>query len=169
MIILNSSLADVNTIFNLYNQATEHQKKVFTKNWVGFEKSLIEAEILENHQWKIIVDGQIACVFATTFNDPLIWEEKDLEPSIYIHRIATATAFRGNGFVKHIANWAVQYAKTVNRSFVRLDTWGGNNKLNQYYMDCGFTYLGTRSLKDSSRLPAHYKEGELYSLFEIPV
>jgi hypothetical protein len=63
MTIQNSELTDIDTIFHLYDEATKHQKKVAEKHWQGFDRSLIEQEIEEKRQWKIIVDGHIACVF----------------------------------------------------------------------------------------------------------
>jgi hypothetical protein len=39
-----------------------------------------------------LIDGQIACVWAVTFNDPEIWKN-DQDAAIYIHRIATNPDF----------------------------------------------------------------------------
>jgi hypothetical protein len=53
-----------------------HTKK--TKNvvvWPDFDRKLVETELVENRQWKLLIDGQIACVWVT-FNDPEIWEER---------------------------------------------------------------------------------------------
>jgi hypothetical protein len=50
------------------------------------------------------MNNEIACVFATTFSDPLIWEKRDTDPSVYIHRIATNPNFRGNNLVAAIVS-----------------------------------------------------------------
>lgn len=168
MKILNSIPKDIATIFNLYEAGTAYQKSVSKKHWQGFEQSLIETEIKEKRQWKIIVGGQIACVFAITFNDPHIWQEKDKDSAIYIHRIATNPDFRGNNFVKHIIDWAKRYAKKKGIAFIRMDTGSGNEKLNNYYIKCGFTYLGIVEIGETADLPAHYKGGSS-SLFEIKI
>jgi GNAT superfamily N-acetyltransferase len=166
MEIVNSIPADIDLIFRLYDEGTTLQKMIAKKHWKGFERSLIEKEIAENRQWKIMVNGQIACVFAIAFNDPFIWGEKDKDPAIYIHRIATNPSFRGQGYVKHIITWAKQYAIKNSKSFIRMDTGSGNDKLNEYYKKCGFTYLGITRPNDSGNLPEHYKGGTS-SLFEI--
>jgi len=168
MEIINSTPEDIETIFKLYHEGTAYQKKVAKKHWKGFEPALVELEIRENRQWKIIVNGQIACVFAITFNDPFIWQEKDRDPAIYIHRIATHPLFRSRSFVKHIIDWAKEYAKNNGKSFIRMDTGSGNDKLNNYYINCGFTYLGIVNLGDTENLPEHYKKGSS-SLFEIKI
>lgn len=166
MEIINSTVADIDTLFDLYGKATEHQKLVGNLQWKGFELSLVQQEIKEQRQWKIVMNGEIACVFVITFNDPNIWEEKNEDPALYIHRIATNPNYRGNSFVKHIVSWATEFARKHDKSFIRIDTGSGNEKLNRYYESCGFTYLGVKKLADTSGLPEHYKRGE-FSLFEI--
>lgn len=168
MIIENSLPQDLDAIFALYEAATAHQKKVFTKHWRGFERPMVEAEIAGLCQWKIIVDDQIACVFATAFQDPDIWNEKDADPSVYIHRIATNPAFRGRNFVAHIAGWARTYAGQHGKKFIRMDTWSGNEMLNAYYIKSGFSYLGNIEIENIQNLPSHYQDRSA-SLFEIKV
>ena len=168
MKIINSTYEDIDTIFKLYEEGTAYQKAVAKKHWKGFERALVEKEIVEKRQWKVLMEDDIACVFAITFNDPHIWQEKDKDPSIYIHRIATNQRFRGNSFVKHIIDWAKPYAKQNKKEFIRMDTGSGNEKLNNYYIDCGFIYLGVIQLGSTANLPEHYRNGTS-SLFEIKV
>ena len=163
-----SKTHDIDAIFKLYDQAAEFQKTVFHKHWAGFERSLVEKEIAESRQWKILSNGEIACIFAITFNDPLIWREKDSDPSIYIHRIVTNPSFRGGRYVKDIVKWALDYAPGIGKEFIRMDTWGDNEKLKEYYLSCGFEYLGITQMDNTDGLPKHY-EGLSLALFEIKV
>ena len=87
MTIQNSTMADVEEIFRLYALPPVSANKR-SVSWPAFERSMVETEIIENHQWKMTEDETVACVWATTFSDPLIWENKNEEPAIYIHRIA---------------------------------------------------------------------------------
>ena len=113
---------------------------------------------------KLIINGEIACVWAITYNDPEIWEDDDGESFIYIHRIATNPDFRGNNFVQIIVDWAKDFAK--NKKSIRMDTCGENRKLIQHYQNCGFDFLGIRKLKSASNLPAHYQNADV-CYFEI--
>jgi hypothetical protein len=167
MTILNSTSEDIPRIFALYDDAIAYQKTVFHKQWEGFEQSLIENEVAENRQWKIVIGGEIACIFAITFDDEILWGEKSIHPAIYIHRIVTNPNFRGAAFVNHIIAWGREYCKANDKIFIRLDTWGDNQKLIDYYVKCGFNYLETIDLAKTDGLPAHYK-GRL-ALLEIPV
>ena len=166
--ILNSTASDIETIFELYDMAVAHQKKVFNKHWQGFSLEMVQQEVAENRQYKILVDGVVASIFAVTFNDPQIWEEKDADPSVYIHRIVTNPEFRGVGFVKIIIEWAKEYAKKNQLQFIRMDTWADNEKLLAYYTNCGFEHVGSIEIKADSGLPKHY-EGISLNLFEIAV
>jgi len=165
--VLNSQPTDIDIIFKFYDLAVEHQKKVFNKHWLGFSHILVQSEISENRQYKITVDGVVACVFAVTFNDKLIWGDKDKD-SIYIHRIVTHPDFRGHSFVKEIITWAKKYSADNGIKFIRMDTWADNEKLLEYYTSCGFSYVGVVTMKQTEGLPKHY-EGISLSLFEIIV
>ncbi len=167
MKIENCVIADIAEIFRLYNLATEHQKKINAPViWPQFERQLVETEIVENRQWKLIIEGQIACVWATTFSDENIWEERNADAAVYIHRIATNPVFRGQNFVRIITEWAKDYAKSTGKDFVRLDTIGNNTKLIEHYSKAGFTFLGMFDLKNTDGLPPHYQTGPA-CLFEI--
>ena len=168
MKIINSKTEDIDAVFKIYDAATAHQKKVAKKSWRGFERSLIEQEIAEKRHFIIKENEAVACTFVLTFNDAIIWKEANLQPSVYLHRIATNPDFRGRNYVKKIVDWAVNYAKENQKLFVRLDTHSGNERINEYYTNCGFTYKGISEIEWTADLPEHYKEGS-FSLFEIEI
>jgi GNAT superfamily N-acetyltransferase len=168
MHIINCVKEDIDEIFRLYDAATKYQKERYKFYWPEFERDMVAYEIAESRQWKLVIDEKIACVWATTFTDPLIWEERNSYPSVYIHRIATNENWRGKNFVINIVEWANKYAVTNEKKFVRLDTTGLNEKLIAHYTKCGFTFLELRKLKNTDGLPAHYHNAEI-SLFELEV
>lgn len=166
--IVNSIAKDLDTIFEFYDLAVAHQKKVFNKHWQGFSRDLVTQEIEENRQYKILVNEQVAAIFAITYSDPQIWEARNADSAIYIHRIVTHPDFRGYGFVKAIINWAKAYTKSNNINYIRMDTWADNEKLLAYYTGCGFNHVGSIKIAPNSGLPKHY-EGISLNLFEIKV
>ena len=167
MTINNSTIEDIPEIFRLYRLASTYQKSVnAVVVWGEFEASLIEREIAENRQWKLLIDNKIACVWATTLSDEQIWEERNRDKAVYIHRIATNPEFRGQNFVFKIVEWAKDYAREHQLEYVRLDTVGENEKLIEYYTRAGFDFLGMFDLRDTGGLPAHYREFPA-ALFEI--
>src|SRR5262245_22318424 len=111
MEIRNCFLNDIDEIVSLYQAARDLQTEKKSVVWPFFERSFIEKEIEELRQWKLMVDEVIVCNWAITFSDKEIWGEKDRDDSIYIHRIATKPAYRGNRYIDVIVEWAKQYAR----------------------------------------------------------
>ncbi|MBF7092112.1 GNAT family N-acetyltransferase [Flavobacterium sp. ALJ2] len=157
---------DIGAVFDIYNEATSYQKTVNNKSWRGFEKALIEKEIAEDRHFIIKDEGEVACTFVLTFNDLIIWKEASADPAVYLHRIATNPKFRGRSYVTKIIEWVKVYAKENGKEYIRLDTHSGNERINKYYMSCGFDYKGVSVIEWTNELPEHYKEGS-FSLFEI--
>nr|WP_321247193.1 GNAT family N-acetyltransferase [uncultured Psychroserpens sp.] len=168
MEIKNSKIEDINTIFDLYKVATNFQKAKSVVTWPEFDRELIEKEISENRQWKLIIDNKIACVWATTDSDPQIWKKRNEDPAIYIHRISTNPEFRGKHLVNDIVKWSISYAKENKKTYVRMDTVGENMGLINHYKACGFDFLGLSKLEDTANLPAHYHNATV-SLFQLAV
>jgi ribosomal protein S18 acetylase RimI-like enzyme len=168
MMIENSTIEDIDEIFRLYKLATDYQATRNSVCWPAFERSLVETEIKENHQWKMTEAGTMTCVWATTFSDPLIWEERNKDAAVYIHRIATNPVFRGKNLVIQIMDWAKEYARANNKKKLRLDTVGENKGLIKHYTSCGFNFLGLSKLKNTTGLPSHYENASV-SLFELPL
>ena len=106
----------MNQIFELYALATEYMKSKNQVAWPEFSREMVSTEIKESRQWKLLIDNKIACIWATTLNDDLIWGANN-DKAIYIHRIATNPFFRGRKLVSQIVNWAEQYCLTENLKF----------------------------------------------------
>jgi hypothetical protein len=187
MQIVNSTLTDIDEIFRLYRGAIEYQKAKGYNLWKEFDRNIIIQEIKEKRNWKIVIDGQMACVFSVAYNDPVIWGEQASLPSeggfsdlvsippsggwgaIYLHRITTNLAFKGRGFMNAIVEWSKQHCKETDRKFIRMDTWADNKNLTNYYVGVGFNVIGYRQLdKDAKGLPSHYSTLSLV-LLEIKV
>lgn len=163
-----STIADLPAIFNLYDEAIAFQKKVSEQHWLPFDPEMVKKEIVEQRQWKIMIDGNVACIFCIAFNDPLIWGDRDKDPSLYFHRIVTDSNFRGKNFVVEIIKWGKAFAKKSGINYLRMDTWGDNARLRDYYVSCGFEFLEGIKPKNPHLLPPHYADISL-SLFQIPV
>ena len=169
MHILQSTLDDLETIFQLYDDAIAHQKSVSDLYWLPFDRQLVEIEIAEGRQWKILAeDGQVAGVFVTAYSDPAIWGDQDHAPAVYLHRIVTNSKFRGQNLITRVVDWAKQHGKSLQKKFVRLDTWAANQKLKEIYLRNGFQFLFNAAPADPSALPSHYS-GILLGFYEIEI
>lgn len=160
---------DTDSILRLYEfaRALQQEKKMVV--WPGFSRGFLEQEISENRQWKLLVNGELACNWAITWQDKEIWEGRDDDPAIYIHRICTHADYRGRRFIDSIVGWAKEYARATNKKFIRLDTLGNNTRLIEHYTSAGFSFLGMYRLKHTAALPQHYQDQPDCCLFEIPI
>lgn len=59
--IENSGPGDFYEIFRLYAIASAYQQSKNVVVWPTFEKELVNTEIAENRQWKLLIDDVIAC------------------------------------------------------------------------------------------------------------
>ncbi|WP_340202553.1 GNAT family N-acetyltransferase [Ascidiimonas sp. W6] len=159
MEIRNSVLNDLPKIFELYHIATNFMQSKNQVAWPEFSRDLIIEEIEDLRQWKLLINGKIACIWATTLKDELIWGKENTDPSVYIHRIATDPYFRGQKLVKQIVRWADNYCINHHLDYIRMDTVGLNQGLIKHYEKLGFTFLGTKELDNVTNLPKHYSEG----------
>lgn len=157
MQIVNCTLSDLDSMMELYHQASEYQKANGYNEWKEFDRDLVIREIDEKRQWKIMIDGQIACIFLVAYSDPYLWGERDNPYSIYLHRITTNKAFKGRSMMQLIIDWSKKHIIENGRKFIRMDTWADNKNLIDYYMKYGFESAGIRQLdKDTKGLPKHY-------------
>jgi ribosomal protein S18 acetylase RimI-like enzyme len=114
----------------------------------------------------LLINTEVACIWAITFSDVQIWENSQEDSALYIHRIAVHPNFRGNNYIDKIIDWAKEFALKEKIQFIRLDTLGENLGLIKHYKNAGFDFLGLFNLKDTSNLPDHYKLAPV-CLFEI--
>jgi ribosomal protein S18 acetylase RimI-like enzyme len=165
--IRKSKLNDTDTILELYDAAIQFQTKKRMVIWPKFERSFVEKEIQEQRQWKLVTGNEIVCVWAITFNDKEIWEDRDKNDSIYIHRIAGNPNYRGNRFIDTIVTWAKDYALSKGKQYIRLDTLGNNTRLIEHYTSAGFNFLGIWKLTNTQNLAEHYHREPNCCFFEI--
>jgi GNAT superfamily N-acetyltransferase len=166
MEIINCSLEDIDEICRLYDIATAYQKERKSVHWPEFSREMLISEIREKRHWKITEKGIITGIWVSAVSDPQIWEERNGDAAIYIHRIAVNPEFRGNMIGRKIVEWAGKHGTEHGKTFLRLDTAGRNQKLISYYGSCGFRLVEIRRLKDFSGLPEHYHNAEI-CLFEL--
>lgn len=159
MDIQNSNLTDCSSIFELYDFATIYMQSKNQVAWPEFDRDLILNEIYQRRQWKLLIDGRIACIWATALSDPLIWGLEETTPSLYLHRIAIHPDFRGQRLVQQVVAWADDYCRKYSLRYVRMDTVGFNEPLIAHYKKMGFDFLGANDLKETDGLPDHYNKG----------
>lgn len=168
MEILRSTKDDLDTMRLMWDEALRFQKEGGNPLWPEFPEKLIIKEIESELNYKLAAGGKILCYFSIAFSDPVIWREEERGDALYIHRGVTAPEFRGLGLTRFVFEWARIEAKLINRKYIRIDTWGSNRSLINYYISSGFRHIGYREMGEATGLPAHYNSLRL-AIFETEV
>lgn len=163
-----SKKTDLLKFKQFWESAVAYQQTGNLPVWPAYPESLISQEIEAGHHFSAHSqdgDGALAGYFSIALSDGLIWGDKETGNAIYIHRMCVAPHRKGANFTPSVLAWAYQHAALLGRTFVRMDTWADNKRLIEYYVSCGFCYIGDRQLGLVPDLPAHYNNTKL-ALFE---
>ncbi|WP_369183780.1 GNAT family N-acetyltransferase [Streptomyces sp. Y1] len=76
--------------------------------------------------------------------EPGLWNDDELaEPSRFVNKLTVSRAYAGRDVGGRLLNWASERAATEGAVWLRLDAWTTNERLQQYYLDHGFTHVRT--------------------------
>ncbi|MGW9529682.1 GNAT family N-acetyltransferase [Paenibacillus terrae] len=82
---------------------------------------------------------------------PSLWDRKlwglneaDSEPgtAVYLHRLVVDRHNTGKGLGRELVQWIEKGIRFTGKDRIRLDCIAGNDKLSQFYRQCGYTYIG---------------------------
>ena len=139
--IVNTTIQDLDYVFWLFQRAIELQDREGYKVWSEVDINFLEKDIRNGHQYKILEDLNILCVFSIQFNDAIIWRGRDKNDAVYLHRIVVNPAYRGQKQFQKVLDWTKGFAQKRNLQFIRLDTWADNAKIIDYYKSFGFEWI----------------------------
>jgi GNAT superfamily N-acetyltransferase len=75
---------------------------------------------------------------------PELWTpEEAAEPALYAHKVTVARAYAGQGLGAELLDWAGTRAANSGASWLRIDVWTTNERLQKYYLELGFTHVRT--------------------------
>jgi ribosomal protein S18 acetylase RimI-like enzyme len=164
--IINTIPSDWDKIMELFQKVMELQGKNGYKVWAEIDEAGLKKDIENGLQYKVIRNGDFLCIFSVQFRDPFIWQERDKDDAIYLHRIVGNPDFKGQKQFEKVLNWAKQYALRNNLKYVRMDTWADNTKIIDYYKSFGFEFIGTHRTGNEPGLPIQNRNLEV-ALLEI--
>jgi hypothetical protein len=169
MKILRSTSFSTSEFRAFWNAALAYQKAAQLPLWPSYPEGKIKDEIQSGLHFSVFLpDNVLAGYFSLALSDELIWEEKERGDAIYIHRMCVNPMCKGKNLTASVLAWAYGYVTGAGRKFIRMDTWGDNHRLVNYYVACGFRHIGNRRLGSVPDLPSHYSHANL-ALFENAV
>jgi len=159
---------DLAFICTLFDEAINYQKKKNFPVWNGYDIEAFKKDISAGNQYKILIEDQIAIVFSVCYTDEIIWREKENGDSLYLHRIAVNPLFKGQKLFGDILNWAIEHVKTKKLLKIRMDTWGDNSTIIDYYKSFGFNFIENYTTPNTLDLPIQHRN-VLLALLELNV
>jgi GNAT superfamily N-acetyltransferase len=106
---------------------------------------------LKNGKTWIVWDGDIPAATVTVASraNSAVWSdlggECDLsERAVYAHRLITARAYAGQGLGAELIDWTgLRGQRLYGAKWIRIDVWGSNTALHDYYLETGFKLCGS--------------------------
>lgn len=166
--IVRSDPAQLAEFRGYWQAAIEFQARHGYPSSPVFPEALLLSEMQGGRHFAgVRADGVCTGFFSLTLTDEPIWGERERGDAVYVHRMCSNPAVRGSALASAVLLWARQHARSLGRNFVRMDTWAANRRLVDYYVACGYRYIGDQPMGHDPRLSAHYHGIDL-ALFENP-
>lgn len=155
--ILNTTTADLERIYWLFEEAIAYQKRNNYVGWNSYDKDFIKLDIEQKLQFKVCTGNDMLCIFSICFNDELIWRTREKGDAIYLHRIVVNPNFKGQKQFEKVLAWAIKFAKERQVSYLRMDTWADNSHIINYYKSYGFKFLENYTTPNTLNLPLQHR------------
>lgn len=159
--IENTIESDLQLICWMFDEAILYQKLKNYPVWNGYDVAVLQNDIAQKIQYKIVVNGEIACIFSVCYTDPIIWGKKDKGDAIYLHRIVVNPKYKGQKHFEKIFAWAKNHAIENDFNFIRMDTWADNPNIISYYCSFGFEFLTNFTTPNTADLPVQHRNLKL--------
>lgn len=108
-------------------------------------------------------DVIIACIVLNEIQDEeyfeLKWLTSNEEKQLVVHRLGVDPKHQGKGIARKLMDFCEDFAKEKNYDSIRLDTFSQNPRNQRFYLNRGYTEIGSVYLK--------YKKDSPYFCYEL--
>jgi GNAT superfamily N-acetyltransferase len=153
---------DAATIQDMLEEAAQWVDALGVVMWEEGElvPGRVDREIAAGQFFIAEIDGDPAGAVRFQLEDRLFWPDLEGDDSAFIHRLVVRRRFKGHGVSTALMQWAVERAKSIGKSYLRLDTDASRPKLRELYERFGFQFHSFR------QVGAYYVARYLYPLGE---
>jgi GNAT superfamily N-acetyltransferase len=111
----------------------------------GGDNEEIKQAIDNQNTYIVLVDSEIIATFTLTTEqsewDQHIFGVDSTNDSLYLHRLAVTPEYMNQGIGQELLNWIEQNHHSE-KTYLKLDCVADNPRLNQFYLENGFEYIG---------------------------
>jgi len=110
------------------------------------ESDAIAAEVAAGQFHIADVDGRAAGAIRFQTEDLLFWPDIAQSSSAFVHRLVVRREFKGLGVSTALLEWSVGHARSLGKTWLRLDCDNDRPKLKALYERFGFTLHSHRQV-----------------------
>jgi hypothetical protein len=150
-------MEDLPLICRLFEEAIAFQEQHHFTGWKNYDQAFLVQDIHAQQLFKVMHGHEVAGIFSVCYADQLIWRDKEQGDAVYLHRIVLNRQVKGVKLFPLVLAWSKDRAIKMNRRFIRMDTWAGNQPLIKYYQGYGFSFLENYTTPDTPGLPVQHR------------
>jgi GNAT superfamily N-acetyltransferase len=149
LVIRQAQAADASTVEALLVAAAQWVDALGEVMWEADEldPECIAAETAAGQFYLAVADGEPAGAIRFQLEDTLFWPDLPADDrSAFVHRLVVSRRHKGQGVSTALLRWAVEYARSLGRSHLRLDCDKSRPKLMALYEGFGFQFHDFRQV-----------------------
>jgi|SRR5581483_202912 len=153
--------ADKSLVLHIKQEAATWLEDKGIFQWAGILMAQGEDMVYKRvHQGEVYLISKGAMAIGTVsvlWEDPISWGEKGTDGKAgYLHGLAILPNYNHKGIGQAIIKWAQEYIKSKGK-IVRLDCMAENPRINQYYKDLQYNYVGLKELSTGFKVSLYEK------------
>ena len=165
MIIRKSTIEDLDRLMPIFDEARKTIAMLGIDQWQNGYPSphVIREDIALNRSYLVELGDEVCATFVLvddgepTYDKVYEGEWLKNEEYVAIHRVAISVKNRGTGISTAIMEYARNYARSLDRRSLRIDTHQGNKVMRRMLEKHGFTHQGTIYLESGDKRVAYEK------------
>ena len=107
----------------------------------------IASDVAAGQFYLAVADGEAAGAIRFQLEDTLFWPDlPDDHLSAFVHRLVVRRRYKGQGISTALLRWAIEHARALGRSHLRLDCDKSRPKLMALYEGLGFQFNSFRQV-----------------------
>jgi len=132
--------SDIETIHAMLLEAAAWVDALGVVMWEDgeLEQDTLAREVRAGQFYIADVGGEAAGAIRFQTEDLLFWPDIPQASSAFVHRLVVRRAFKGTGVSTALLRWAVDHARALGKTWLRLDCDNGRPKLKALYERFGF-------------------------------
>ncbi|WP_139991844.1 MULTISPECIES: GNAT family N-acetyltransferase [Paenibacillus] len=142
---------DTAEVLELLIQTAQWLKSKGSTQWGGLlhgvdshqtPEAIKRGEVYIFIQGSVLV-GMVMLMQQASAWDRELWGDEGHENSVYLHRLNINREAAGKDLGEAIVHWADSGIHFSGKDRIRLDCIANNEKLNRFYLNCGYTFIGS--------------------------